>query len=132
MKQLRDGTIVLAVPYGMMWGPDKVKPIRHSKPASELEDFGMSLLISRDEGRHWAGPIPAFPQMTISETDFVELPSGDLMLFVNSIFARPDSTVTQPGRQRIYRYVLVTGCQWKAMPREFKCQLSRILKQLLP
>lgn len=96
MKQLRDGTIVLAVPYGLMWGPDKLIPVRTAKPPYAIENLRMSLFVSHDEGRTWDGPIALFPGRNISETDFVELPSGDLLAFVNSIFG-------QAGRQIVHR-----------------------------
>jgi len=96
MKQLRDGTIVLAVPYGLMWGPDKSLPVRVSKLPFAVEDCSMSLFISHDEGRTWDGPTGIFPARNITETDFVELPSGDLLAFVSGVFGAP-------GRQVIHR-----------------------------
>lgn len=96
MKQLRDGTIVLAVPYGLMWGADREHPTRVSRMSEETGFFAMSLFVSRNEGRDWEGPIPIFPVRDVSETDFVELPSGDLLAIVSAAFERP-------GRQIIYR-----------------------------
>ena len=56
----------------------------------------MSLYFSYDQGNVWEGPLPIFGGQYVSETDFVELPGGDLLCINNSFFANP-------GRQRIYR-----------------------------
>jgi len=56
----------------------------------------MNLCFSYDEGWTWSQPLPIYGGHTVSETDFVELPSGDLLCINNSIFGRP-------GRQMIYR-----------------------------
>src|SRR5262249_19524863 len=59
-------------------------------------EMQMGIYTSSDEGRTWQGPTIIFPGHVVSETDFVELPSGDLLFLNNSIFA-------QPGRQIVYR-----------------------------
>jgi hypothetical protein len=56
----------------------------------------MTLWFSFDQGRTWDGPLPIYGGQTLSETDFVELPSGDLLMINNSIFAFP-------GRQVVHR-----------------------------
>jgi hypothetical protein len=56
----------------------------------------MNLCFSCDQGRTWTAPLPIYGGHTVSETDFVELPVGDLLCINNSIFVRP-------GRQVIYR-----------------------------
>ena len=96
MKQLRDGTLVLAVPYAEMWGRDAALPLRTSMRVNAEVEMQMSLFFSRDEGKIWTGPTALFPGHVVSETDFVELKSGDLLAFNNSIFA-------QPGRQKLFR-----------------------------
>lgn len=96
MKQLRDGTLVLAVPYAEMWGSDAALPLRTSMRVNAEAELQMSLFFSRDEGKTWTGPTALFPGHVVSETDFVELKSGDLLAFNNSIFA-------QPGRQKLFR-----------------------------
>jgi hypothetical protein len=96
MKQLRDGTIVLAVPYQEMWGSDKPLPMRTSTRVEVQNELQMSLYFSSDDGKSWNGPMGIFAGKPVSETDFAELDSGDLLAFNNSIFP-------EPGRQRIYR-----------------------------
>jgi len=96
MKQLRDGTLVLAVPYAEMWGRDAALPLRTSMRVNAEVEMQMSLFFSRDEGKSWTGPTALFPGHVVSETDFVELKSGDLLAFNNSIFA-------QPGCQKLFR-----------------------------
>lgn len=96
MKQLRDGTIVLAVPYHAAWGRDADLPLRTSMRLEAQNEMQMGIYTSSDEGRNWHGPTIIFPGHVVSETDFVELPLGDLLFFNNSIFA-------QPGRQTVFR-----------------------------
>lgn len=96
MKQLRDGTIVLAVPYQAGWGRDADLPLRTSMRLEAQNEMQLGLYASPDDGKTWQGPTIIFPGHVVSETDFVELPSGDLLFFNNSIFA-------QPGRQMVYR-----------------------------
>ena len=96
MKQFRDGTLVLAVPYAEIWGRDAALPLRSSMRVNAEAKMQMSLYFSRDEGKYWTGPTALFPGHVVSETDFVEFESGDLLAFNNSIFA-------QPGRQRLFR-----------------------------
>jgi hypothetical protein len=96
MKQLRDSTIVLAVPYHEMWGRDATLPLRTSSRIEAENEMQMSLFFTQDEGRGWQGPTLIFAGKNVSETDFVELPSGDLLVFLNSIFPTP-------GRQYVYR-----------------------------
>jgi hypothetical protein len=96
MKQLREGSIVLAVPYHAAWGRDAELPLRTSMRLEAQNEMQMGIYTSSDEGRTWQGPTIIFPGHVVSETDFVELPSGDLLFINNSIFA-------QPGRQIVYR-----------------------------
>ncbi len=96
LRTLRDGTLVLAVPLGPRWGRDTDRPIRVAMRLDVTNQTQMTLFFSCDQGRNWDGPLPVFGGQNVSETDFVELPSGDLLLFNNSIFANP-------GRQFVYR-----------------------------
>jgi hypothetical protein len=59
-------------------------------------EMQMTLFFSHEQGKTWSAPLPIFGGQNVSETDFVELPSGDLLFFNNSIFAHP-------GRQFVYR-----------------------------
>lgn len=56
----------------------------------------MTVFFPFDQGCTWRGPLPILGGQTVSNTDFVELPSGDLLFVNNSIFANP-------GRQFVYR-----------------------------
>ena len=96
MKQLRDGALVIAVPYHAAWGRDADLPLRTSMRLEAQNEMQMGLFVSSDDGRSWQGPTIIFPGQVVSETDFVELPSADLLFFNSSIFA-------QPGRQMVYR-----------------------------
>jgi hypothetical protein len=101
MKQLRDGTIVLAVPYEEMWGRGAARPLRTSTRIQAQNELQMSLYFSYDQGQSWQGPILILAGKPISETDFVELAGGDLLVFASSIFP-------SPGRQYVFR----TGQSW--------------------
>jgi hypothetical protein len=61
-----------------------------------INEMQMTLFFSHDQGQTWEGPLPILAGQTVSETDFVELPGGDLLVVNNSIFANP-------GRQFVYR-----------------------------
>jgi hypothetical protein len=96
LRTLRDGTLVLAVPLAPRWGRGTDRPVRASMRLDTPNDMQMTLFFSHDQGRTWNGPLPVFGGQNVSETDFVELPNGNLLLFNNSIFAHP-------GRQMLYR-----------------------------
>ncbi len=96
LRTLRDGTLVLSAARGAKWGTDSDYPIRAAINLDAISDMEMMAFFSRDEGRSWSNPLPIFSGQTVSETDFVELPSGDLLFINNSIFANP-------GRQFVYR-----------------------------
>src|SRR5205823_5646990 len=72
------------------------RPLRTAMALDTPNDMQMTLFFSFDQGRAWSGPLPVFGGQNVSETDFVELPSGDLLLVNNSIFAHP-------GRQIVFR-----------------------------
>ena len=95
LRTLRDGTLVLAIPFSPGYGPGHARRTRMARDLDSDTDMQMTLYISGDQGRSWSGPISLFGGLTVSETDFVELPSGDL-LFVNWLPPRP-------GRQIVYR-----------------------------
>jgi hypothetical protein len=95
LRTLRDGTLVLAIPFSRGYGPGQARPSRIARDPSADTDMQMMLYTSRDQGRTWSGPMPIFGGLAVSETDFLELPSGDL-LFVNWF-------PPQRGRQIVYR-----------------------------
>ncbi|MDA0748162.1 MAG: sialidase family protein [bacterium] len=95
LRTLRDGTLVLCVPLNERFGTPE-KPVRTAVHLDRLGDKQMTMFFSFDNGHTWEGPLPILAGQKVSETDFVELPDGDLLVINNSIFAHP-------GRQRIYR-----------------------------
>ncbi|MFN0195307.1 MAG: sialidase family protein [Planctomycetaceae bacterium] len=96
LRMLRDGTLVLCMPMAPRWGPDQEYPVRSAMKLNVNNDMRMALYFSFDDGRTWDGPLTILDGQNVSETDFVELPDGNLLVFNNSIFAKP-------GRQFIYR-----------------------------
>ncbi|MGI0135394.1 MAG: hypothetical protein ACREBW_10615, partial [Candidatus Micrarchaeaceae archaeon] len=95
LRTLRDGTLVLAIPFVPGYGPGHERSTRLSWDLSDNTHMQMTLYFSYDKGRSWSGPMPIYGGETVSETDFVELPSGDL-LFINWI-------PPYRGRQMVYR-----------------------------
>lgn len=95
LRTLRDGTLVLCLPLAPRWGTPE-NPARHCKHLDAMGEAQMTVWYSFDQGRTWRGPLPIYAGQYASETDFVELSSGDLLFVNNSIFAFP-------GRQIVYR-----------------------------
>jgi hypothetical protein len=96
LRTLRDGTLVLCVPLAPRWGRGSDRPIRAAMRLDVPSEMQVTLFFSHDQARMWSGPVPIFGGQNVSETDFVELPTGDLLFFNNSIFA-------YPGRPFVYR-----------------------------
>jgi hypothetical protein len=96
LRTLRDGTLVLALPMYPAWGPGTDFPTRICRDPRAVSSGGMHLVFSHDAGRTWTIPMPIYAGRPVTETDFVELPSGDLLCVNNSIYP-------EPGRQIIYR-----------------------------
>ena len=107
LRTLRDRTLVLAVPMGRRWGAGADLPIRTCTDLNAVGGMQMTLFFSYDQGRAWEGPLPILSGQAVSETDFVELPEGHLLVVNNSIFPNP-------GRQFVYR----DGRQWTPGPLE--------------
>ena len=96
LRTLHDGTLVLCTPCSFKWGEGTDYPVRTAFKLDTVNDMQMMLFFSHDQGQTWSGPLPILSGQTVSETDFVELPDGNL-LFVNN------STFAVPGRQFVYR-----------------------------
>ncbi|MEX1231195.1 MAG: sialidase family protein [Planctomycetaceae bacterium] len=96
LRMLRDGTLVLCMPMAPKWGPNEDYPVRSAMRLNVNNDMRMSLFFSFDNGESWDGPLTILDGQNVSETDFVELPDGNLLVVNNSIWAKP-------GRQFIYR-----------------------------
>jgi hypothetical protein len=96
LRTLRDGTLVLALPFSPPWGQGTACPIRACTNLNADTAMQMNLCFSYDQGRTWTDPLPIYGEHAVSETDFVELPSGDLLCINSSIFP-------PAGRQVVYR-----------------------------
>ena len=91
LRMLRDGTLVLALPIGPAWGTGRELPVRTAQNLRASSSGQMTLSFSYDQGRTWSQPLPIYGGDNVTETDFVELPSGDLLCVNNSIFGHPGS-----------------------------------------
>lgn len=96
LRTLRDGTLVLCAAYSFKWGKGSDYPVRTAIKLDAVTDMQMALFFSFDQGGSWSEPLTILNGQNVSETDFVELPDGNLLFVNNSIFA-------VPGRQIIYR-----------------------------
>ena len=86
MKLLSDGkTLVMFTPYSQAYGPGTDLPTRTSKKAG-VASWMPALFWSEDFGETIHGPIPIYPDISVSETDFCELPSGDLLFIHHRLF----------------------------------------------
>jgi hypothetical protein len=95
LRKLHDGTLVLALPMGLDFDMEKIRCCNNLNAESEMT---MNLCFSYDGGETWTQPLPIYGGHNVSETDFVELPSGDLLCINTSI-----PYFGHPGRQIIYR-----------------------------
>ncbi len=96
LRTLHDGTLVLCAARAHRWGRGTEYPTRIAMRLDVVSDMEMMAFFSHDQGKSWSNPLPIFSGQTVSETDFVELPDGNLLFINNSIFATP-------GRQIVYR-----------------------------
>lgn len=87
MRLLGDGkTLVIFCPYAHAWGPGKEFPGRlHSTPGVKGA-WQAALFFSTDMGKTLSGPIPIYPGVPVTETDFCQLPSGDLLFIHAGLF----------------------------------------------
>jgi hypothetical protein len=97
LDRLEDGTYVLVAPYQEAFGPGRARQARHTvRPHAHRElEYTTGVFFSRDEGRSWSGPQTAFPGELVSEPDFVELPSGDLLFVYAETGAAPGVQLRQ-------------------------------------
>jgi hypothetical protein len=72
-------------------------PVRTAVNLNSRGSMQMTLCFSHDQGRTWTEPMPIYGGDVVSETDFTELPNGDLLCINNSIFG-------YPGRQIVHRF----------------------------
>lgn len=87
MRLLRDKkTLIIFCPYRHAWGPGTDYPTRISGDAGASGMYIAALLWSDDFGKTLHGPIPIYPGVPVTETDFSEMPSGDLLFMHAALF----------------------------------------------
>jgi photosystem II stability/assembly factor-like uncharacterized protein len=80
-------TLVIFCPYARSWGKGKLVAGRlHHRPGTRAA-WQAALFFSTDFGKTLTGPIPIFPNVPVTESDFCELPTGDLLFIQNEMFA---------------------------------------------
>lgn|GEM_PF-1271994 len=109
LRRLSDGVLVLICSYWLGFGPGRPRLTRQSKEPHLVEelrdgcrpsqDSGISVgcWISQDNGTTWHDPLIVLPGIIAPEPDFVELPSGDLLVLNSTIQGGPAV------RQYVYR-----------------------------
>ena len=93
MRTLSDGTLVLVLPITAPFSVERPRTCTNLYADNNMQ---VNICFSYDQGKTWTVPIQIYGGHTVSETDFVELQSGDLLFINNSIF-------NSPGRQFVYR-----------------------------
>lgn len=94
LRTLSDGTLALALPLAPVFN------VGQPRLAMDLDidaEFRMHLVFSCDRGKTWTSPLPIYGGEKVPETDFVELPSGDLLCINHHLFS------ARAGRQIVYR-----------------------------
>ena len=87
MRLLNDKkTLMVYCPYAPTYGPGKEFPVRNATKPGVPNAFQGALYWSRDFGKTFVGPITIYPGQSVSETDFVELPSGDLLFMHHKMY----------------------------------------------
>jgi hypothetical protein len=87
MRLLSDGkTLVIFCPYTAAWGPGKTLPGRLHSKSGVRSTWQAALFFSTDFGRTFSDPLPIYPGVPVTETDFCELPSGDLLFLHAKLF----------------------------------------------
>jgi hypothetical protein len=95
LRTLSDGTLALAIPLSMDFNMERTRCSSNLNAESEVT---MNLCFSSDRGETWSAPLPIYGGHNVSETDFIELPSGDILCINASI-----PYFGHPGRQIVYR-----------------------------
>ena len=86
-RLLKDNkTLVIVCPYTHSWGPGHVLPGRlHSQPGQRA-GWTTALIFSDDFGKTFSNPLPIYPAVPVTETEFIELPNGDLLFIHAKLF----------------------------------------------
>lgn len=89
LRRLRDGTLVQLISAATSYGPGRERFARHTKRQHVRQEFNVSLYFSEDNGISWDGPCCVLPAILAYEPDFVELPSGDLLILNSTVQGGP-------------------------------------------
>ena len=88
MRLLRDNeTLVVFCPYAPTYGPGKEFPVRNATRPGVKNSIQSAVFWSRDFGRTFVGPIGIYPGQPVTESDFCELPSGDLLFLHHRMYS---------------------------------------------
>ena len=85
MMLLHDGTVAMLGIYQNTFGPGRDVGQRSELPPYSRTQVQAAIFFSHDNGVNWDGPIPVMPGVTAWEPDWVELPSGDLLVINCSV-----------------------------------------------
>ncbi len=85
LMALRDGAIVLLGGYQDSFGPGRATPYRNYSPGNIRLNFQAAIYYSYDQGASWTGPVPILSGVYAPEPDWVELPSGDLLVINSNV-----------------------------------------------
>ena len=100
MRRLSDGAIALLGGYGPAFGPGRERARRSTVRPDVRQEGSRAMLVSHDDGKTWS-VTPVLPGIKAPEPDFVELPSGDLLIL--------NSTVQRGPQVRQYMYKTERG-----------------------
>ena len=90
LRRLCDGTLVALGGFGATFGQGRPRATRHTKRPNIRQEGQHGCWISFDNGINWEGPLIVFPGISTPEPDFVELPSGDLLILNSTVQAGPE------------------------------------------
>jgi hypothetical protein len=89
LRRLRDGTLVQLISAMPEFGPGKERFSRHTKRPNVRQELSVFLYFSKDDGRTWSGPLPVLPGVLAYEPDFIEFPSGDVLILNSNVQGGP-------------------------------------------
>ncbi len=91
MTILCDGTIAMLGIYTETFGPGRDTVQRTSDTAYQHMKYQAAFFYSSDQGLNWQGPVIVLPGINTSEPEWVELPSGDLLVINCSVQGGPNT-----------------------------------------
>jgi hypothetical protein len=89
LRRLKDGTLVQLLSVATPFGPGRERFKRISNRQNVKQEFSICLYFSKDEGSTWAGPCVVLPGIYAWEPDFLELPSGDILILNSTVQGGP-------------------------------------------